>query len=527
MWFPTLVSVALAATVGTSGALAAPHRKIASLLESANSCVKFDDDATVRQNVLDMFAGVIWNLRKFDMGAPTAPKKQFAYFKTHKTGSSTLQAMFINAVHRLELHSINSVIDSDNHIAASLGCPETLMNAPAFNGSFDAEFRHVISTHTFLGSSRIDQCYSLDGGFFDNVVKSYEFLIKTPLIVTSFRDPVSQFVSSFGYYSYKPCHGEKQKSCSPAAKLARKRGYVHSLDKFVRNEKGEPTNVVFNTACRDFGLVNHDHVEHFIEKYLSSGKMFVIVLERLFESLVALRRTMNWKFQDILHLHANAAPNGRNMTVTNATLMQDVKAFLRKHMTFDYEIYDAARRSLNDRVEAMSSQDPLFQVEVDILSRITKNISMLCGCPHLLTSNEVAAAKHEFDLHHFCNSFGAREVVREASAALSAKAFATELTQNVTADTIKKLHLAAKNKANMKPLHIASKNHRAPPSINQPPPKGVLPAEIENGAVHSPSVHMLKRTISRLDQLEAHGLNTTQLLQAKVHDLKSRVWDKS
>ncbi len=50
-------------------------------------------------------------------------------------------------------------------------------------------------------------------------------------------------------------------------------------------------------CCTFIGLYN---------RYLSTGRVHALVLERLFESLVALRRDLAWGFADVLHLRTHS-----------------------------------------------------------------------------------------------------------------------------------------------------------------------------------------------------------------------------
>jgi hypothetical protein len=414
------------------------------MISSQNECPTYSSNATARTAIHAQFDGLMALLERYsDAPTTTTATTRLAYFKTHKTGSSTMHAVMINFARKHGLVPVNSVVDYQQHEGVHLGCPDVLRSQPATQGAFDIEFRHLIEYRIFTHLHAPGKCYKVPG-FFSRIVASYEWLIAGPgtPIVTTFREPVSQFLSSFGYFTYRKPQYDSW-------------SYENALVNHVSRHEA-----VFNMVAKDFGFnPNANGAAAFVKQFLASDRVLVVVLERLMESLVVMRRSLGWDFVDVLHLVTNEAGVSKKqektaVQVTNATLMDQTKRRIATEQEdVDEVVYRAALAQLDRRVAALvgtaaaakdhkegnggrggggggaSGASPCFAQEVLDLQWAVDTLATLCGCSEFLQSEYVSSSAYRrqqnsssgssggssssFDLVSFCDSFDEQEVDRE------------------------------------------------------------------------------------------------------------------
>ncbi len=411
------------------------------LTSSTNTCPTFSSNATERAGLDAKFKRLVEMMLRYDGNHTVDGKRhafgntttttRLAYFKSHKTGSSTMEALMINFARKHDLMPVNSVVDYNQHVGVHLGCPDALRSQPATRGAFDIEFRHLLEGESFKHLDVPGKCYE-EPGFFSRVVESYEWLIGGPgtPIVTTWREPVSQFLSSFGFYVYRTPQYIRQP-------------YETALVDYVNN--GNP---VFNSVARDYGFnATAAGAAAFAEEFLQSDRVLAVVLERLMESLVVLRRLFGWDFADVLHLATNEAGVSKHqertaVQVTDQALMNETtRRIAARQRGVDDVVYRAALAQLDSRVAAAlraetqedlasrssrwkgeESAPPCFTEEVKDLQWAVDSVATLCGCTKFLSSKQVvfhkkkqATTSRGFDLVRFCDSFDEKEEVREES----------------------------------------------------------------------------------------------------------------
>ncbi len=394
-------------------------------------------NATARANIEAKFKGLVEMLARYDNGKrrnATAATTRLAYFKSHKTGSSTMEAMMINFARKHDLVPVNTVVDYNEHVAEHLGCLDKLRGQPATRGAFDIEFRHFIGSMTSLNKVH-GECYE-ESNAFHRVVETYEWLIDGPgtPIVTTWREPLPQFLSSFGYYNFR----SERKTES----------YEDALVEYVNKSDA----AVLNIAARDYQFnATPAGAAAFVAEFLQSDRLLAVVLERLIESLVVMRRLLGWDLADVLHLHINEAgvsrgQRGTEVEVTDQALMNKTTGRITAlQKDVDVVVYRAAVAQLDRRVAAVLAAEesqgdlancsirgkgedsaprccapPCFVQETADLQWAVDAVAILCGCSDFLESKELAAYcnktnKAGFDLITFCDSFVSAEQDREIS----------------------------------------------------------------------------------------------------------------
>jgi hypothetical protein len=418
---------ALLAGVLAQEAAEQPHEVEHFMISSQNECPTYFTNASERVNIRGKFDRLMALLARYDAVPLPKTTTRLAYYKTHKTGSSTMHAVMINFARKHDLVPVNAVVDYQSHEGVHLGCPDTLRSQPATKGAFDIEFRHLLESKTFMHLNVPGKCYKVPG-FFDGIVESYEWLIDGPgtPIVTTFREPVSQFVSSFGYYAFRQL---------PYSNHRNPWTWEDALVDYVGGHEA-----VFNIVAKDFGFTaSPDGAAAFGEKYLKSDRVLGVVLERLMESLVVMRRSLGWDFADMLHLVTNEAGVSKKQEktaphVTNATRIEETMSKIASLQEgVDDVVYRAAVAQLDRRVATMikeeedeggsrgrgSSALPCFAQEVADLNWAVGTLATLCGCSGFLQSDYLTnyrrANNGSFDLVYVCDSFDEEEVNREIS----------------------------------------------------------------------------------------------------------------
>ena len=126
---------------------------------------------------------------------------------------------------------------------------------------------------------------------------------------------------------------------------------------------------------RDFGFnrtTKEGDTRTILEKVKSLDKEFklVLVMERFEESLVLMKRYLNWKMSDILFIQLISH---KHSPVVNFT-----EAERKKHKStcfMDYAIYDFFTKVCKDKVKA---EGPLFQDEVKQFKAILRQVRSFC-----------------------------------------------------------------------------------------------------------------------------------------------------
>ena len=105
----------------------------------------------------------------------------------------------------------------------------------------------------------------------------------------------------------------------------------------------------------------------------------ILVVERLEESVVLLRRLLHWQLQDILYLPKNTFKDMRNETKQklnkNFIIRNDSKEKYMRWAHLDYMLYDFAVQRLDRQIQ---NQSPDFQDEVRHFKLVRGRLQEFC-----------------------------------------------------------------------------------------------------------------------------------------------------
>ena len=294
-------------------------------------------------------------------------RKPFAFLKTHKCGSSLLKHIFA------KYSSMNEdVTPAGTYISVYAG---------GYPGKIN---RNFVNLEHFPERSILDHM-RWDMNELNHIYKGREFF-KIGLV----RNPLSQWVSSYHYFYVGGVHRRnKTLACfgSPYDALTNYTRKIQFKDiseyfKLLKNKEdfiGQPWGFrAVNQMSFDFGLEWREEIsKDTISKSLDDFD-FIIILERLTESLILLKNLMCMSFESIVYNDIIGCHNCRgnvNYKVhdqplkyarpnqTKYKLFEPEQKFLEDNYLFnDLKLYEVAVSKFNDRVAEFGLENMKRQV---------------------------------------------------------------------------------------------------------------------------------------------------------------------
>jgi hypothetical protein len=241
------------------------------------------------------------NLDMFNR-SKSVEKRHIAFLKVHKAASTTLQTMFYRFGFERNLSFVLPI--KSNYISKSVNVHEDLVS-PLHGDHYDIICNHGIFSH-FIYSS---------------------LMPNDTIYLAVVRNPVDQFISAVKYYTevYKFQY---------LVNIPGNR--INNLINFP-NKYDELLSYTRNSMSRDFGFQKH-HVFNMQEAecYLMElDKVFdfVLIAEHFDESLILMRRRLNWSLKDILYI-------SKNVRGQDEVISKPLKAKLYERNKLDYMVYD-------------------------------------------------------------------------------------------------------------------------------------------------------------------------------------------
>jgi len=218
------------------------------------------------------------------VSSPDSPvQRNLAFFRSEKepakTGSLVRMLYSFSTRHNLKVVSGTNLEDSGNkskngRLFWYAGCATKRMLTPGYRGLFNIEARPVMDRETGGPTYQPKQyrCADDKGQFFDKVTASYQALIEEPFIMAGFSDPAELMRSSTSYWRGR-----------------------------TKMKTGDKVWYVYEPMMQDFGLGSVAQLKSFVNASLWSGKVFPIIMEKLDESLITLRRALNLPMVDLMY----------------------------------------------------------------------------------------------------------------------------------------------------------------------------------------------------------------------------------
>ncbi|XP_062566474.1 galactosylceramide sulfotransferase-like [Saccostrea cucullata] len=282
------------------------------------------------------------------------PRHHIAYIKVHKAASSTIQNILLRYGY---LRNLTFVLGRNANMYPNvISITESITNyniePPPKNRTFDILCSHVI--------------YNRD---------SFRAIMpRDTIYLASVREPFTVFISTLHYF--RPPYIFNTNASDPISM------YLTNPGKYEPEVKNSLTN---NRMAFELGFPLHlfhsknlTGINVYLKK-LDKEMDLILVVERLEESIVLLRRLLHWELQDVLYLPKNKFEELDNKTKSKLKekfyLQKGAKQKFEKWATLDYILYKFAVEKLERQIQ---SQNADFHDEVAYFKFIRKKVEEFC-----------------------------------------------------------------------------------------------------------------------------------------------------
>ncbi|XP_053402020.1 galactose-3-O-sulfotransferase 2-like [Mercenaria mercenaria] len=279
--------------------------------------------------------------------------KHIAFLRVPKTGSSTLACIFLRFGIRNKLDIYLPKI-----IYVSRKKQKLLLE--------EKKCYDIFVIHTYYDST-----------FFTNIVP------RDSPIIGLVREPIQRIISHAFYFK----HLRKRKEM----KSLSEQEFIHKVLRNTANYGAENVMATYFGMERN-GMERNQTKKDYIHQYLESlntSFSLVLVLEKFNESLVLLKRILNWSFADILYGAKKVNTYGQ------VPLGEEEKNKLISNNMLDFEIYNYFMKELESKVKRERND---FQLEVLHFENILHRVKTFCD-------NAVNGSKIEFPSSKWDRSF--------------------------------------------------------------------------------------------------------------------------
>ena len=208
-----------------------------------------------------------------------------------------------------------------------------------------------------------------------NQTKFQNLMYGDAIYIAIVREPLDLFISAAYYYKY----------VWPAEylKMLNETTFIQDLIREPEKNENLKQTRTFNYMAEDFGFVsssvgevlelNDDVITSFVSK-LNNIFDLVLVVEYFDESLVMMKRLLNWTLKDILYIKLNEFKSKKVQTISKSNITTEDKAMFRRRNRIDYGIYDTFREIF---LQKMSEEIDL-ENEVKQFKTILNDVHIFC-----------------------------------------------------------------------------------------------------------------------------------------------------
>lgn len=288
------------------------------------------------------------NTRINDTGLPA---RHIGFLKVEKASSTTISGIFLNFGIR---NNLTFALPRDGLVISK---SDELITTSR-DGNFD-----ILAVH--VGSKDL----------FDNLLRDDSY-VKFAVV----RHPLQRMISAAYFYRDKASMNNKTNYLQNIPD----EGFIHHLinqptkyeDKgaftLTRNHFGKSFGFQPETSINDKDAIN----QHL--KLLSSQFKLVLVTERLDESLVLMKRILNWSLKDIIYFSKNVHSH-EDVNITNTE-----EERFRKTSFIDYAVYEYFSDILDQRIRLAGEG---FQKEVEHYKNVLQEVKSFCEKRYRLPLN--------------------------------------------------------------------------------------------------------------------------------------------
>ncbi|KAL4223782.1 Galactose-3-O-sulfotransferase [Mactra antiquata] len=275
----------------------------------------------------------------------TSPEvRHIGFLKVHKAGGSSVQ----NVLFRFGLkRHLSFIMPTKDYKFSTYGHVHVdLINNK--NGCYD-----ILALHSVFNKTTYSQVLPSDAVY-----------------IAIVREPLSLMISGAYYH--------RDVSFVSYLRRVPKENYIQNLIRYPERYDPNELSLTRNSMAMDFGfpkgfhVTDTERVQNYLS-YLDKQFQFVMIMERFDESMVFLRRLLNWKFEDILYipLNANQHKSAEELQLSNT----DRKKFEERNF-LDVAIY---KHFKNIFLKKLSVADSEFFAEVDYFKTMRTELEEFCS----------------------------------------------------------------------------------------------------------------------------------------------------
>ena len=280
-------------------------------------------------------------------------KRHIAFLKVHKAASSTVQ----NILYRFgSQRNVSFVLPYNSHYISQHNSERYNPVLPSLDkqtGKFDILCNHVMFNQT----------------------KFKDLMYDDAVYLAIVRDPLDLFISAAYYYKY----------VWPAEylKVLNETTFIQDLIRKPEELENLKHTRTFNYMAEDFGFVLHsvqvtlELNDNIIASFVSRLKDifdFVMVVEYFDESLVMMKRLLNWSLKDIIYVKQNEFKSTKEQSSSKLNITDEDKVVFRRRNRIDYAIYDAFKEIFLKR----KSEEKYLADEVKQFKTILSGVQTFC-----------------------------------------------------------------------------------------------------------------------------------------------------
>ena len=285
-----------------------------------------------------------------------SPITHIGFLKVHKAASTTTQAIFLRFGWRRNLTFVLSPeynkFGYPNIISTNESVTKYNTLPPPPGKTFD-----ILCNHVVYGEK-----------------EWFSVLPPDTVMIGTIREPFRHFKSVLNYFNPRNIL-QIQTVIDPSDPVGTflKNPSLYETGKIVRHSFTN-NRLAFEYGVAPEIIINRDFVA--FDKYLTEvlDKQFKVVLlaEQYDESLVLMKRKLNWSLKDIMY----ALKNVRNVHKADRYVVkEELRALHRNYSIFDYLLFEFFENRLNEQIEAEGND---FQSEVDNFKEIRKFVENFC-----------------------------------------------------------------------------------------------------------------------------------------------------
>ena len=310
-----------------------------------------------------VYARIFFPNRRRQLGPPV---RNFVYIKTHKTGSSSIREMLRKVIKE---RNLIEVVPKGNEFSHS-------WNPSSYHHSHKPGEYNALIAHSRFAPEVTNR------------------LIRNPIYFTVLRYPESLFLSAFDFFpEVRQCAGGVRVTAIDV--LDNPSEYYPKLQKCPAHYR------ILNSMAYDMGLEPPYSESDVRAKIIEMEKTFslVMLLEHNEESMVMLRRTLNWNLSDVVSMPANTHPTFRtddkNLSDYEKlvghheanVLTEKHKQVLRLWLHADFLIYEHFLKVFQEKVREEEKETGDLFAEVEMYKEAM--VALCKGKDHPLMSANV------------------------------------------------------------------------------------------------------------------------------------------